>query len=249
MPRDLFAAYRQSKPCSPAASMSCWSMMMRSVAICPAPRGWSQVEPVSDVCSRQGRRTRDRERPPPARDMSGAANSAMCSDVSLAQIAEQLSLGVDRVMTEGFALRSRAGGARHQAGARRHDRGDLPCSCLSAPRLPRFGVAPPSRSTPSEMAGADGGSPRPSRIFRAAGARRDVRLHPSPARSAVSPHRVLFPKQPATAEALAGRDRRAACDRSSSVDDGLIEASPQAEARRAPVGDLTREAAEFPGRS
>jgi alpha-D-ribose 1-methylphosphonate 5-triphosphate synthase subunit PhnI len=50
------------------------------------------------------------------------------------QIVEQLALAVDRVMTEGSLYDRELRGAGHQAGARRHDRGDLPAARLSARR-------------------------------------------------------------------------------------------------------------------
>ena len=67
----------------------------------------------------------------------------------LDQIVEQLALAVDRVMARRLALRPRAGGAGHRAGARRPDRGDLPGARLShdAAALRLYA----GRSTPAAM--------------------------------------------------------------------------------------------------
>ena len=72
------------------------------------------------------------------------------AELSLAQIDEQLGLAVDRVMTEGSLLRPRARRARHQAGAGRPDRGDLPAARL--PHDPAALRRLACRSTPRRMA-------------------------------------------------------------------------------------------------
>ena len=102
-------------------------------------------------------------------------------ELSLAQIAEQLALGVDRVMTEGSLYdRELAALAIKQA------RGDLieAIFLVRAFRatLPRFGATEPVDTGAMQVRAADlldlqGHSGRP-------GARPDLRLHPSPARSA-----------------------------------------------------------------
>ena len=53
------------------------------------------------------------------------------AELSLEQIDQQLGLGRRSRDDRGLLLRPRAGGARHQAGARRSDRGDLPAARLS----------------------------------------------------------------------------------------------------------------------
>ena len=113
-----------------------------------------------------------------------------------AQIDEQLSLAVDRVMSEG-SLYDR----RMAALAIKQARGDLieAIFLLRAYRttLPRFGFAEPLDTTAMPCVAA---SPRPSRTCPAAGARPDLRLHPSPARL-----RSRAPGAPAPADAPAGR--------------------------------------------
>ena len=111
------------------------------------------------------------------------------AELSLEQIDQQLALAVDRVMTEGSCYDRAAGGARHQAGARRPDRGDLPAARLSHDACRASATA--CRSTPrhgrraAHLVDLQGRTGRP-------GAGPDLRLHPSPARL------------------LAGRRRRAA---------------------------------------
>ena len=111
----------------------------RGTAALRAPDGG-----LSDVCRRQRRRAGDRERPPAARSCARGATRP-CPEIATEQIEEQLGLAVDRVMAEGSLYDPRTRRARHQAGARRHDRGDLP-----RPRLPHHPAALrrcPSRST------------------------------------------------------------------------------------------------------
>jgi len=158
------------------------------------------------------------------------------AEVSLSQISEQLSLGVDRVMTEGSLYdRELAALAIKQA------RGDLieAIFLVRAFRatLPRFGATEP----------VDTGAMQVRR--RISSTFKDI-----PGGQVLGPtfdytHRLLDPQlaegsapdAPATAEPLAGMPRV--------TDilgrDGLIEPSPQAEAE-APVGDLTREPLSFP---
>ena len=126
------------------------------------------------------------------------------AELSLEQIDQQLGLAVDRVMTEGSLLRPRAGGARHQAGARRSGRGDLPAARLShdAAALRRQ----PCRSTPRRMVAErrisshlQGRAGRP-------GAGPDLRLHPSAARFLAGRRR-----RAAAGADRAGRQRRRPC--------------------------------------
>src|SRR6201990_664628 len=151
-------------------------------------------------------------------------------EVSLAQISEQLSLGVDRVMTEGSLYdRELAELAIKQA------RGDMieAIFLLRASRatLPRFGATEP----------VDTGNMQVRR--RISSTFKDI-----PGGQILGPtfdytHRLLdphlaegfVPELPATADAS-----DAAMPRVTDIlgRDGLIEASPQAEAQ-APVGDLT----------
>ena len=159
-------------------------------------------------------------------------------EVSLDQISEQLCARRRSRHDRGLAVRPRAGGARDQAGARRHDRGDLPGA-----RLPRHACrvsAPPSRSIPARCR-CGGGFPRPSRIFRAARFSGPPSITPIACWTRNLP-RDLSPEAPATAEAST-----AATPRVTDIlgRDGLIEPSPQADAD-APVGDLTREPLSFP---
>src|SRR5882757_2345271 len=87
-------------------------------------------------------------------------------EVSLAQISEQLSLGV----------------ARHQAGARRHDRGDFPAARLpgnaAAVRRDRAGRYREYAGAPPDFLDLQGYSGRPD-------SRPHLRLHPSPAGLAI----------------------------------------------------------------
>jgi len=158
-------------------------------------------------------------------------------EVSLAQIAEQLSLGVDRVMTEGSLYdRELAALAIKQA------RGDMieAIFLVRAFRatLPRFGATEPVNTGEMQV------RRRVSSTFK------DI-----PGGQILGPtfdytHRLLdpelaegfVPEQPATAEAS-----QAATPRVTDIlgRDGLIESSPQADAD-APVGDLTREPLNFP---
>ena len=98
----------------------------------------------------------------------------------LDQIVEQLGLAVDRVMARRLALRPRAGRARHQAGARRPDRGDLPRARLShhAAALRLFAADRHRRDADRapHLGDLQGPARRPV-------ARPDLRLHPPPARS------------------------------------------------------------------
>jgi alpha-D-ribose 1-methylphosphonate 5-triphosphate synthase subunit PhnI len=158
------------------------------------------------------------------------------AEISLPQIAEQLSLGVDRVMTEGSLYdRELAALAIKQA------RGDLieAIFLVRAFRatLPRFGATEP----------VDTGAMQVRR--RISSTFKDI-----PGGQVLGPtfdytHRLLDPQlaeagapdAPATSEPLAAMPRV--------TDilgrDGLIEPSPDADAD-APVGDLTREPLNFP---
>jgi alpha-D-ribose 1-methylphosphonate 5-triphosphate synthase subunit PhnI len=158
------------------------------------------------------------------------------AEISLAQISEQLSLGVDRVMTEGSLYdRELAALAIKQA------RGDLieAIFLVRAFRatLPRFGATEP----------VDTGTMQVRR--RISSTFKDI-----PGGQVLGPtfdytHRLLDPQlaedstpdAPVTTEPLTGMPRV--------TDilgrDGLIEPSPQADAD-APVGDLTREPLSFP---
>ena len=158
------------------------------------------------------------------------------AEISLPQISEQLSLGVDRVMTEGSLYdRELAALAIKQA------RGDLieAIFLVRAFRatLPRLGATEP----------VDTGTMQVRR--RISSTFKDI-----PGGQVLGPtfdytHRLLDPQlaeggkpeAPATAEPLAGMPRV--------TDilgrDGLIEPSPQVDAD-APVGDLTREPLSFP---
>ena len=158
------------------------------------------------------------------------------AEISLPQISEQLSLGVDRVMTEGSLYdRELAALAIKQA------RGDLieAIFLVRAFRatLPRLGATEP----------VDTGTMQVRR--RISSTFKDI-----PGGQVLGPtfdytHRLLdpqlaeggAPEAPATAEPLAGMPRV--------TDilgrDGLIEPSPQVDAD-APVGDLTREPLSFP---
>ncbi|MGH6742178.1 MAG: carbon-phosphorus lyase complex subunit PhnI, partial [Bradyrhizobium sp.] len=158
-------------------------------------------------------------------------------ELSLAQISEQLSLGVDRVMTEGSLYdRELAALAIKQA------RGDLieAIFLVRAFRatLPRFGATQPVDT--GEMAVRR----RISSTFK------DI-----PGGQILGPtfdytHRLLdpqlaegfVPEPPATSDASA-----AAMPRVTDIlgSDGLIERSPETDAD-APVGDLTREPLSFP---
>src|SRR3982074_2738222 len=158
-------------------------------------------------------------------------------EVSLAQISEQLSLGVDRVMTEG-ALDARE---LHTL-AIKQARGDLieAIFLLRAFRatLPRFGATEPVDTAGMQV------RRRISSTFK------DI-----PGGQVLGPtfdytHRLLDPQlaegltleAPATAEASP-----ATMPRVNDIlgRDGLIEPSPQADAD-APVGDLTRAPLSFP---
>ncbi|PDT78911.1 carbon-phosphorus lyase complex subunit PhnI [Bradyrhizobium sp. C9] len=158
-------------------------------------------------------------------------------EVTLAQISEQLALGVDRVMTEGSLYdRELAALAIKQA------RGDMieAIFLVRAFRatLPRFGATEPVNTGEMQV------RRRISSTFK------DV-----PGGQILGPtfdytHRLLdpqlaegfVPEQPATAEAS-----QAATPRVTDIlgRDGLIESSPQAESD-ASVGDLTREPLNFP---
>ena len=158
-------------------------------------------------------------------------------DVTLSQISNQLALAVDRVMSEGSLYdRELASLAIKQA------RGDLieAIFLVRAFRatLPRFGATEP----------VDTGSMQVQR--RISSTFKDI-----PGGQILGPtfdytHRLLdpqladglMPEQPATAEAMEAPPPRVTDILSR---DGLIEASPQAEAGQ-PVGDLTREPLSFP---
>ena len=157
-------------------------------------------------------------------------------EVSLDQISEQLTLGVDRVMTEGSLYdRELAALAIKQA------RGDLieAIFLVRAFRttLPRFGATEPvdtggDAGAPAHLGDLQGSAGR-------ADARAHLRLHPSPARSATCRRAEETPMTPPASTAamprvtdILGRD-------------GLIEPSPEA-AADSTVGDLTREPLNFP---
>lgn len=158
-------------------------------------------------------------------------------EVSLAQISEQLSLGVDRVMTEGSLYdRELAALAIKQA------RGDMieAIFLLRAFRatLPRFGASEPVDTSQMQVRRRISSTFKDMPGGQVLGATFDYT------------HRLLdpdlagesIPEQPATAEAqptvmprvtdILGRD-------------GLIESSPAADPEK-PVGDLTRDALSFP---
>src|SRR6201985_1032582 len=159
------------------------------------------------------------------------------AEVSLAQISEQLSLGVDRVMTEGSLYdRELAALAIKQA------RGDLieAIFLVRAFRatLPRFGATEPVDTGAMQL------RRRISSTFK------DI-----PGGQILGPtfdytHRLLdpqlaegfVPEEPATSEAVSGAPPRVT-DILGRED--LIEPSPKAEAD-ATVGDLTREPLSFP---
>ncbi len=158
-------------------------------------------------------------------------------EVSLAQISEQLSLGVDRVMTEGSLYdRELAALAIKQA------RGDLieAIFLLRAFRatLPRFGATEPVDTAGMQV------RRRISSTFK------DI-----PGGQVLGPtfdytHRLLDPQLAETSmpEAPATSDApTATMPRVTDIlgRDGLIEPSPQADAD-IPVGDLTREPLSFP---
>ena len=158
-------------------------------------------------------------------------------EVTLAQISEQLALAVDRVMSEGSLYdRELASLAIKQA------RGDLIEAIFLArafrATLPRFGATEP----------VDTGAMQVQR--RISSTFKDI-----PGGQILGPtfdytHRLLdtqladgfVPEQPATAEPADTAPPRVTDILSR---DGLIEASPQAEAGQ-PVGDLTRDPLSFP---
>ena len=169
-----------------------------------------------------------------------AAATATLPELSLDQISEQLSLGVDRVMTEGSLYdRELAALAIKQA------RGDLieAIFLVRAFRttLPRFGATEPvdtgdDGGRAAHFGDLQGSAGRPD-------ARADLRLHPPPARSAIGRrrrrrNRPRHREAPSTAMPrvtdILGRD-------------GLIEPSPRP-TPMTPVGDLTREPLELSGR-
>ena len=111
---------------------------------CRARRAWRLRRPACTSRSRVARRqSTTRTRCSPA---SGAA-TRRCPRLPAEQIREQLTLAVDRVMGEGSLYDPRPRRARHQAGARRSDRGDLPASAPIARRCRASAI--PSRSTPT----------------------------------------------------------------------------------------------------
>ena len=158
------------------------------------------------------------------------------AEISLPQIAEQLSLGVDRVMTEGSLYdRELAALAIKQA------RGDLieAIFLVRAFRatLPRFGATEP----------VDTGTMQVRR--RISSTFKDI-----PGGQVLGPtfdytHRLLDPQlaEGSTPEAPVVTEPLTAMPRVTDIlgRDGLIEPSPQADAD-APVGDLTREPLSFP---
>ena len=154
------------------------------------------------------------------------------------QIAEQLALAVDRVMSEGSLYdRELAALAIKQA------RGDMieAIFLVRAYRttLPRFGATEPVDT--GRMQVSRGASPRPSRTCRAARCSARPSTTPTACSTRSSP-KALRPRSPRHR-----RRRRRAMPRVTDIlgRDGLIEPSPQAEAD-APVGDLTREPLSFP---
>ncbi len=168
--------------------------------------------------------------------MSGAA-IATTPEITLDQISEQLSLGVDRVMAEGSLYdRELAALAIKQA------RGDLieAIFLVRAFRgtLPRFGATEPVDTGAMQL------RRRISSTFK------DIPGGQILGATFDYTHRLLdpqlaegfIPEQPATSEAST-----AATSRVTDIlgRDGLIESSPQADAN-APVGDLTREPLSFP---
>ena len=169
--------------------------------------------------------------------MSGAAIRAL-PEVSLDQISEQLGLGGRPRHERRLALRPRACGARDQAGARRHDRGDLPGSRLprhpAALRRHRAGRYRRHAGAAADLLDLQGYSGRPD-------PRAHLRLHPSPARSRSSAEGFV-PEAPAAAEASTARDAaRHRHSRPRRPDRALA-----AGRRRRQVGDLTREPLDFP---
>lgn len=158
------------------------------------------------------------------------------AEISLPQIAEQLSLGVDRVMTEGSLYdRELAALAIKQA------RGDLieAIFLVRAFRatLPRFGATEP----------VDTGTMQVRR--RISSTFKDI-----PGGQVLGPtfdytHRLLDPQlaESGTPDAPAAGEPLTAMPRVTDIlgRDGLIEPSPDAEADT-PVGDLTREPLDFP---
>jgi len=158
------------------------------------------------------------------------------AEISLSQIAEQLSLGVDRVMTEGSLYdRELAALAIKQA------RGDLieAIFLVRAFRatLPRFGATEP----------VDTGTMQVRR--RISSTFKDI-----PGGQVLGPtfdytHRLLDPQlaEASTPEAPVVAEPLTSMPRVTDIlgRDGLIEPSPQADAD-APVGDLTREPLSFP---
>ncbi len=94
------------------------------------------------------------------------------------QVAQQLGLAVDRVMTEGGIADPRAGGAGHQTGQRRYGGSDLP-----AARLPHHAAAPGGQRAAGHRGDAPG-APHLGGLQRHArrpAAGPNLRLHPPPA--------------------------------------------------------------------
>src|SRR6201990_481095 len=158
-------------------------------------------------------------------------------ELSLAQISEQLSLGVDRVMTEGSLYdRELAALAIKQA------RGDMieAIFLVRAFRatLPRLGATEPVDTSRMQV------RRRISSTFS------DIPGVQILGPTFASPHRLHDPQLPeaSTPEAPAtGEVSSAAMPRVTDIlgHDGLIEPSPQANANT-PVGDITREPLGFP---
>ena len=161
-----------------------------------------------------------------------AAATRPCAELGAAQIREQLRPAGGPRDGRGLAVRPRAGGAGHQAGARRRDRGDLP-----AARLPHHAAAPglsPSRSTPRACACAAACRPS-SRTCRAASCSgRRYRLHAAPAR--LRPRCADAARtEPVARAPFDGRRRMRRCPAplDALADEGLIEAA-RAERRATP---------------
>ena len=140
----------------------------------------------------------------------------------------------------GLALRPRARRARHQAGARRPDRGDLPACAPSAPRC-RASARPQPLDTgamhgrAAHLGDLQGPARRP-------GARPDLRLHAPPARLRAGRRRARRRAAPCASRR---GDRRAARHRPARRR-GPDRAQPRRARTTRPVGDLTREPLAFP---
>ena len=222
--------------CFRAASMSCWFMTMPSSRY-RARRGWREGRLTMYVAVKGGERAIENAHRLLAHERRGDRD---VPELSLAQISEQLSLGVDRVMTEGSLYdRELAALAIKQA------RGDLieAIFLVRAFRatLPRFGATEP----------VDTGAMQVRR--RISSTFKDI-----PGGQILGPtfdytHRLLdpqlaegfAPEAPATGGGVrrgdAARHRHSRPRRP----DRAVAAVADADA---PVGDLTREPLSFPGR-